>query len=194
MEGWLDSGLSVALGLGLAAACGLRVFLPLFITGLLAHFEVGGIALSADLGWMAEWPSLIALGVATVVELLAYYVPLVDHALDAIAIPLSTVAGTVVAISTFIDLPPMFAWGLALIAGGGIAGLVSTGTAASRVASTLKTAGLGNSVLATIETGGSLLLSLLAWFVPVLALLVVTLLVTVIVRWTLKRRKKARTV
>jgi len=190
MPEWVGTLFSVAMGIGLAAACGLRVFLPLFIASVLAHFGVGGIGLSEDFGWMAEWPVMVALGVATAIELLAYYIPVIDHALDAVAVPLSTVAGTVAAMSTFLDLPPLLSWGLALIAGGGLAGLVSTGTAATRVASTVKTAGLGNPVLATVETVGALLLSMLAWFAPLIALVVVVVLLVPVVRLVVRYRRR----
>jgi len=178
--------LPILLGISLAAACGLRVFLPLFITGLLTHFDVGGVGLRDGFGWMGEWPALIAFGVATVLELLAYSVPFLDHLLDTIAVPLATVAGTLVAASTFVDLPPLFTWSLALIAGGGVAGLISAGTATTRVASTTATAGLGNPLLALAETGGSLVLSVLAWFLPVVAAVVV--IATLWLVWRLWRR------
>lgn len=183
-----DILLSVALGLGLAAACGLRVFLPLFVASFFAHFDVGGIGLREGFGWLSEWPAMIALGAATIAELLAYYVPFVDHALDVVAVPLSTAAGTLVAMSTFMDLPPLLSWGLALIAGGGLAGLISAVTAATRVASTTTTAGLGNPVVATFETGGAILLSVLAWFLPIAALVVVLFVVWRAIRWLGKRR------
>ena len=182
--------LSIGLGIGLAAACGLRVFLPLFIASLLAHFDLGDVGLRTGFGWLAEWPAMIALGVATVAELLAYYIPLVDHALDAVAVPLSTIAGTLVAMSSVVDVPPMLAWGLALIAGGGVAGLISAGTAATRLASTVKTGGLGNPVVATAETGGAIALSVIAWFLPFVALVLVLALVVVVVRWLLARKRR----
>lgn len=175
--------LSVALGLALAAACGLRVFLPLFVASLFAHFDVGGIGLREGFSWLSEWPAIVALGIASLVETLAYYIPVVDHFLDAIAVPLSTAAGTLVAMSAFVDLPPMLSWGLALIAGGGLAGLISTGSAAIRVVSTGSTGGFGNPVVASVETGGALVLSVLAWFLPVLALVLVLFLLWRLVQW-----------
>lgn len=190
MHGMPDTLLSVALGIGLAAACGLRVFLPLFVSSVLAHFDLGGFGLREGFGWLAEWPAMIALGTATLAELLAYYIPFLDHALDVVAVPLSAAAGTLAAISTMADLPPMLSWGLALIAGGGLAGLISTGTAATRVASTTTTAGLGNPVIVTAETGGAAALSLLAWSFPVLALLAVGVLLWLVVRWLLGGRGK----
>ncbi len=181
--------LSVLLGAGLAAACGLRVFLPLFIVSVLSHFDIGGMGLREGFGWLAGWPAMIALGAASIIELLSYFIPFVDHVLDVIAVPLASVAGTVAAMSTFVDLPPFLAWGMALIAGGGIAGLVSAGTAATRVASTTTTAGLGNPLLAAGESAGALLLSLLAWFLPVIAGLLVLLLLWWVLRWLLQLRR-----
>lgn len=188
MEHLADTVLSVALGIALAAACGLRVFLPLFVASVFAHFDVGGVGLRDGFGWLGDTPAMVALGVATVMEVLAYYIPLLDHALDVLAVPLSAAAGTLVAASTMADLPPLLAWGSALIAGGGVAGLVSAGTAAIRSASTVTTAGLGNAVVATAETGGAITLSLMAWFVPLLALGLVALLVWRVVRWLGRRR------
>jgi len=161
--------LSILLGISLAAACGLRVFLPLFITSLFSHFDIGGFGLREGFGWLGEWPALIALGIATLVELVSYYLPVIDHLLDVVAVPLASVAGSLVAMSMFVDLPPHLAWGLALIAGGGVAGLTSAGTAAARVTSTTTTAGIGNPLLATAESVGALLLSLLGWFLPLFA-------------------------
>ena len=188
MGTWPDLLLSIGVGIALAAACGLRVFLPLFMASVLAHFDMGGIGLRDGFGWMAEWPAVIAFGVATMAELLAYYIPLVDHLLDVLAVPLSAVAGTTVALSTFVDVPPLLSWGLALIAGGGLAGLISTGTATARVASTAKTAGLGNPVVATVETAGALVLSLLAWFLPLIAIGLVIVLLVALVRLGFRRR------
>lgn len=178
-----------ALGIGLAAACGLRVFLPLFVTSLLQHFEFVDIGTRAGFEWIGEWPALIAFGVASVVEVLSYYIPLVDHFLDSVAIPLAAVAGTLISASLLTDMPPLFTWSFAIIAGGGVAGAVSAGTATTRLASTATTAGLGNSIIATGETAGSLLISLLAWVIPLLVCAVVVLLLLWIARRLLRIRR-----
>ena len=178
--------LSIMLGIGLAAACGLRVFLPLFVASVFAHFNLGIAGLHANFEWMGSWPAMIALGIATVVELVSYYIPFVDHALDVIAVPLSTIAGTLIAVSAFGDLPPLDGWGLALIAGGGAAGLISAGTAATRLASTGTTGGLGNSAVSTAETGGAIGLSIAAFLLPVVAFLGVLLLLYI--AWRILRK------
>lgn len=172
-----------ALGIGLAAACGLRVFLPLFVTSLLQHFNVVDLGTRAGFEWIGEWPALLSFGVASVVEVLSYYIPVVDHFLDTIAIPLAAVAGTLVSASLLTDMPSLFTWSFAIIAGGGVAGTVSAGSATTRMASTATTAGLGNSIVATGETAGSLLISLLAWVMP----LVICALVVLLLVWVARR-------
>ena len=113
------------------------------------------------------------LGVATVTETLAYYVPGVDNLFDALATPAAFVAGTVVSAAVITDLPPMVKWTAAVIAGGGIAGIMQGVTAILRAKSTVLTGGLGNSVIATAELVGSLLVSLLTMAAPLVALALV---------------------
>lgn len=177
-----------ALGIGLAAACGLRVFLPLFVTSVLQHFQWVDIGTRVGFEWLGGWPAMIAFGVASVVEVLSYYIPVVDHFLDTIAVPLAAVAGTLVSASLLTDVPPLFTWSFAIIAGGGVAGAVSAGTATTRLASTTTTAGLGNSIVATGETAGSLLISILAWVMPLLICAVVVLLLV----WVARRLVRGR--
>lgn len=186
MQDALPIALSIMLGIGLAAACGLRVFLPLFIASVFAHLNIGPIGSPDHMEWMGSWPAMIALGIATVVELVSYYIPYVDHLLDVIAVPLSAVAGTLVAISAFADMPPLYAWGIALIAGGGAAGVISAGTAATRLASTGTTGGLGNSAVSTAETGGAIGLSLLSLVLPAVAFVLV--LVLLYMAWRMLRK------
>jgi hypothetical protein len=73
------------------------------------------------------------------------------------------------------DVPPMVKWTAAVIAGGGIAGITQGATALLRAHSTVLTGGLGNSVIATAELGGALLISFLALAVPTAAIAVVIL-------------------
>lgn len=170
----LDVVLSIALGVGLAAAVGLRVFLPMLVVGLAAY--TGHLTLSSGFAWVATPAALLMLSVATLVEILAYYIPGVDNLLDVISTPVALIAGTVVAAAVMADLPPLVKWTTAIIAGGGAAGLTQGITALLRGKSTLLTAGLGNPVLATGEWTGALGLALLAIFAPLLALVLVAVL------------------
>ena len=176
-----DLALSVALGIGLAAATGLRLFVPMLVASAAAY--TGHLPLSENFAWLATLPALILLGVAAAVEILAYYIPGVDNLLDTLATPLAFVAGTIVAAAVMTDLPPMVKWAAAVIAGGGIAGLTQSVTTVVRAKSTVLTGTLGNPAIATAEFGGSLLVSLLALAAPLLTLLAVVLLLWLGVRW-----------
>jgi hypothetical protein len=185
----IDLALSVALGVGLAAATGLRLFLPMLVASAAAY--TGYLPLSENFAWLGTLPALILLGVAAAVEILAYYIPGVDNLLDTLATPAAFVAGTVIAAAVMTDLPPMVKWAAAIIAGGGIAGVTQSVTALVRAKSTIFTGGLGNPAVATAEFGGSLLVSLLALAAPVLTLAAVVLLLWLALRW-LRRMSSSR--
>jgi hypothetical protein len=164
----LDVLVSIALGIGLAAAVGFRVFLPLLVVSIAGYF--GYLPLSDSFSWLATLPALLMLSVAAILEIAAYYIPGVDNLLDTIATPAALVAGTVVAAAVMADLPPVVKWTTAIIAGGGAAGITQAVTGLLRAKSTVTTGGLGNAAIATGELGGSLLTSLLALFMPLVAL------------------------
>lgn len=184
-----DLALSVALGVGLAAATGLRLFLPMLVASVAAY--TGHLPLSDNFAWLGTLPALILLGVAAVAEILAYYIPGVDNLLDTLATPAAFVAGTIVAAAVMTDLPPMVKWAAAVIAGGGVAGATQSVTALVRAKSTVFTAGLGNPALATAEFGGSLLVSLLALAAPLLTFAAVVLVLWLAIRW-LRRMSRNR--
>lgn len=163
--------LSIFLGIGLAASAGFRVFLPLFVLSTASYFDV--IPLNESWAWVSTLPVMITLGIAMVAEIFAYYIPFVDNLLDTIATPLAAIAGTMIMASTILDFDPMLTWGLAIIAGGGTATAMQGMTSMTRLASSVKTAGAGNSVVSTAETGTALTLSSLAVFLPIVALIIV---------------------
>lgn len=171
--------LSGFIGIGLAAASGFRVFLPMFAVSLASY--IGWIPMNENFQWLAGLPTLITTGIATVVEVLAYYIPFVDHLLDTISVPLATIAGSIMFASQFADIGTFPQWALALIAGGGTAAAISSGFAGTRAASTATTGGLGNSVVATTETAGAGILSFLAMAAPVLAGIAAIVLVIAVV-------------
>ena len=123
----LDLALSIALGVGLAAATGFRVFLPMLVVSVAAY--TGHLPLSENFAWLGTPGALLMLGVAALVEILAYYIPGVDNLLDVLATPAAVVAGTLVSAAVITDLPPMLKWTTAIIAGGGVAGLTQGVTA-----------------------------------------------------------------
>ena len=100
-----DLAVSLALGIGLAAATGLRLFLPMLVVSAAAY--TGHLPLGDNFAWLATPPALILLSMAALLEILAYYIPGVDNLLDTLATPAAFVAGTVVSGAVITDLPPL---------------------------------------------------------------------------------------
>jgi hypothetical protein len=173
--------LSIFLGIGLAASAGFRVFLPLFALSLAAHFNVW--ELNDNWIWLGSTSALVILGIATFVEILAYYIPIIDNALDTIAIPLATIAGIAIMVSTVADLSPLITWALAIIAGGGTAGAIKSSAGVTRISSTVSTAGFANPIVTTLETGTSIVMSIVSIFLPVLAFILVVVIFYIVFRF-----------
>ncbi len=184
MEGLLGLGM----GIGLSACCGFRVFLPLLALSIGAKW--GHIPLAQSYEWIASWPALLALFTATVCEILAYYIPWIDHALDALMSPLSILAGTLITVSTFTaDLPTTQKWILALMTGGGAAGVIQTGTVLARATSGATTLGLGNFLVSTLELLSAIFGVFLSLFIPLLIVgFVLFLFLFLIFRFFQKRK------
>lgn len=163
--------ISIVLGFSLAAAAGFRVFIPLFVLSLSAHF--GWFPVSENWIWMGSNTALILLGAATVFEVFAYFIPWFDNLLDTVAIPLAAIAGTLIMVATMGDMNPVFTWALAIIAGGGTAAAISGTTSAGRLTSTATTGGLANPVIAATETGAAVTVATASIFSPVLAAILV---------------------
>jgi len=172
--------LGIAVGIGLSAACGFRVFVPLLVMNLTSL--TGHLHLSPGFEWIGSDYATIAFGTATLAEVLAYYFPWLDHILDLIASPAAIIAGTIATASMIMDMSPFLKWTLAIIAGGGAAALVQGATVALRTKSAVLTAGLGNPLVASAELGGSIFTALLAILVPVLCLILIALL-CIFVTW-----------
>lgn len=170
--------LSIFLGIGLATSVGFRVFLPLFALSLAAYLGQWGLNPSWE--WIGSLPALLALGVAMLVEVLAYFIPWVDNILDSIAIPLAAIAGTAVMVSTVANLDPLMTWSLAIIAGGGTASAVKGANAAGRLTSTATTGGVANPVVATVETGTAVTVATASIFAPILAVILAIAILLII--------------
>lgn len=175
----VDTVASIFAGVGLAAACGFRVFVPLLVLSIAA--TLGAVPLSNDFSWLATTPALVALATATVMEIAAYYVPWFDHALDVVATPAAVLAGVVTTAAVITDLSPVLRWALALVAGGGVAGAVQGATVLVRLKSGVTTAGVANPLVSTGETASSTVTSVLAVLVPLIAFLLVLALVALLI-------------
>jgi len=167
----LETLLGLAIGIGLSAACGFRIFVPML--GISIAALSGHVTLSAGFEWIGTWPAVAAFGTATALEIGGYYIPVLDNLLDSIATPAAIVAGTIVTASMVGDMSPLLKWSLALIAGGGVAGVVQSGTVALRAGSTGTTGGIANPLLSTLEMAGSVVTTALAILLPLAGLLLV---------------------
>lgn len=180
--------LPIVLGISLAAATGFRVFIPLLVMGLAAR--EGVLAVSSSFAWVGTTPALVMLSVAAAVEVAAYYIPGLDNLMDTLATPAAVVAGILASAAVMADVPPMLKWTLAIIAGGGAAGLTQGTTALLRGHSTVLTAGFGNPIIATGELVSALAVSILSILAPWIALLVVIILA--VATWRIARRFRRR--
>ena len=178
---WL---IAVAIGIGLAAATGFRVFLPLLVAGLAAHW--GALPLSDGFRWLATPEALIALASASVVETIAYYIPGVDHLLDVLASPAAIAAGIVASASVMVDMPPGIVWPVAIIGGGGMAAVTKLSSAVLRAKTGIATLGVANPIVSTGETAGAIVIALAAVLVPVVCLIVLIVMLV----WSRRRRRR----
>jgi len=180
---------SICLGIGLAAACGFRIFVPML--GMSIAAQAGHLDLSPGFEWIGSPAALVCFSVATALEVIAYYVPWLDNALDSIATPAAVVAGTVLMAAAITDMSPLMRWSIALIAGGGAAAVVQTGTVLLRGTSTATTGGSANFMVSTVEAVGATGTTLLAIVLPVLAAIGVLALVGYVLYWLVNRRAPA---
>jgi hypothetical protein len=165
----METILSMFLGIGLSASLGFRAFLPLFALSLATYF--GKWEFNESWLWIGSITAVITLGIATFVEIIANYNPVVDSLLDTVAIPLATIAGAVVIVSTVADLSPVITWALAIITGGGTAAALKSSASVTRLGSTVSKAGFGIFFVSTLETGVSIIISIVSIFLPIVAII-----------------------
>lgn len=181
---------AVALGIGLAASAGFRVFIPMLVASVAAHFNI--IPLSDSFSWLGSWPAMITFGAATVVEVLAYYIPFVDNLLDTITTPMAVGAGTLLMTSVLPVDNELMKWIMGFIVGGGAAATMQSGSALSRFASSKFTAGTANPVVSTGENVAALGSSVTALFIPVVVAIIFIIIAIVIFFKLFEWRKNKR--
>jgi hypothetical protein len=168
---------NIAMGIGLSACAGFRVFIPMLAAAVAAHFNI--INLPNDMQWLSGWPAIALFGTAAIAEVGAYYVPFIDNLLDTVATPLSVLTGTVLASSMLPiqDMQPALRWGIGLLAGGSAAGTIQLGTGLLRLLSSKATMGAGNAVVATTENAVAFSGSVLVFIIPVIIAVLLLLLI-----------------
>jgi len=181
---------AVAIGIGLSASCGFRVFVPMLVASIAAKMNI--FPVNEGFQWLASWPAIISFGTATVAEILAYYIPFIDNLLDTITTPLAIGGGTLLLTSVLPIDNEFLKWATGFLFGGGAAATVQGGTVLTRLASTKLTAGTGNAVVATGEHAASFGTSILSLVIPlIIAALIVLLIIYFITKYggTIFRKK-----
>lgn len=156
--------LDLLLGISLSAASGFRVFVPLLVmsgASVLGHFN-----LPSNFDWIETDQAFIVFAVASLIEIVGYYIPYLDHILDIVATPAAIVAGTLITAAVTPDMNPLLQWTLAIVAGGGTAGLTKGAANIIRAISLAVSAGLTNPIVATIELALAITIAVLAITIP----------------------------
>lgn len=166
---------AVAIGIGLSASCGFRVFVPMLVASIAAKMNI--FPVNEGFQWLASWPAIISFGTATVAEILAYYIPFIDNLLDTITTPMAIGGGTLLLTSVLPIDNEFLKWATGLLFGGGAAATVQGGTVLTRLASSKLTAGVGNPVLATGEHAAAIGSSILSLIIPLIIAAFIFLLI-----------------
>ena len=178
---------AVALGVGLSASTGFRVFIPMLVASIAAHFGI--LPLTDSFHWLGSWAAIISFGTATVVEVAAYYIPFVDNLLDTITTPLAVGAGTLLMTSVLPVDNELMKWITGFILGGGAAATIQSGSVISRLTSSKFTAGAGNPIVSTGENVAALGGSILTLFIPVIIAVAFIVIAFLIFRKLFRWRK-----
>jgi hypothetical protein len=182
---WLPT---IALAIALAASAGLRAWLPLLATGVLARFDV--LQLGESFAFLESTPALVLFGVATVLEIAADKVPVLDHGLDVVSTVLRPAAGALLTAGVMWQVnDPMWAAGLGIVLGAPIAAAPHFAKSATRVASTTTTGGLANPIVSLLEDLASAFMIVLAVLLPILAVILLGVVAFFIVRFVQRRRR-----
>jgi hypothetical protein len=181
---------ALALGVGLAAATGFRVFVPLLIAGIAAR--MGFLPLNDSFHWISTNAAIGSFGVATLVEVGAYYIPFVDNLLDHISTPLAIGAGTIISASVLPADSELVKWISGFIIGGGTAAVVQGATAALRLGSTGTTGGTANFLVATGENVAAVVTPVVTIIIPIVIALAILGTFFLIFKLLIRRRKKKR--
>ena len=168
--------LSLSLGLGLAAACGFRVFIPPLMMGVGSRLDL--YKLEGSFVWVDDTWAIAIFAVATLLEIGGYFIPWIDNLLDAVATPAAIIGGIFVTSASLEgELDPSAQWTLSVIAGGSISGVIQLGTVATRAISTGTTGGLANPIISLLEAVASILCILISLFLVAIIPIVIIFLI-----------------
>lgn len=169
-ENGMDLIGTLGLAFGAAWTSGINLYAMAATLGLLGRFA--GLDLPGDLGVMTSWWVIGAAAALYAVEFVADKVPVVDSAWDVVHTFIRIPAGAVVAAAALGDFSPTVQV-VALLVGGGLALSSHGAKAATRAVINLSPEPASNVVASLVEDGVAFGGTLLAVFLPVVALVVV---------------------
>ncbi len=181
---------SFLLGIGLSAAVGFRVFVPLLIVSLVSM--TGHLTLAPGFEWIGAPVAALVFAVATLVELLGFLVPWVSNALDSIATPAAAIAGVIMMAAVLINMSPVARWVLAIIAGGGVALTVQGATVVTRAVAAGTTGGIASPVVGILEAISSFVVTVTTIIIPAITGIVVLVAVLLVLRIALPKFRAIR--
>jgi O-antigen ligase len=181
----IDQVFVFLVGIGLAAAVGLRIFIPILVVSIFAY--TGNLTLSTYFTWIGYLPILILLIILSIIEVIAYYVVWLDNYLDAIEHPLSIISGIIIIGAVITEFNPYLKWLLALLIGGAVSGTINASTSLIRLKISAETGGSKNFILSTTEAVIAVILSITSIYYPFIAGLITAL---AIIYFTFIIRKK----
>ncbi|TDX46615.1 DUF4126 domain-containing protein [Orenia marismortui] len=170
--------LSMLIGVGLSAACGFRVFIPLLVMSISAL--TGNLELASDFQWIGSDSALYVFTIATILEMIAYYIPQVESFLSSISTTVTAIAGTIVMSSFVVDVSPLLQWSLAIIAGGGTSTVVQASRNKIKNVIGLRDVASNNFSLLSLEILTAVLLSSLLIISPVLTLFLIAIIILIL--------------
>jgi len=174
--------LSLSLGLGLAAACGFRVFIPPLMMGVGSRLDL--YKLEGSFVWVDDTWAIAIFAVATLLEIGGYFIPWIDNLLDTVATPAAIIGGIFVTSASLEgELDPSAQWTLSVIAGGSVSGVIQLGTVATRAISTGTTGGLANPIISLLEAVASILCILISLFLVAIIPIVIIFLIWKSIRY-----------
>jgi hypothetical protein len=176
---------------GLSTAAGLNAYVPLLVVGLLGRYTTL-IHLNEPFNLLTHPLVLIVIALLALLDFIGDKIPAIDHALHAAGLIIHPIAGAILFMSTNSAtgaVNPLLAAICGIVVAGGTHGARAT----VRPLATAGTAGVANPVISFFEDVISLILSVLAVVLPVLAFFLVLFFVVMLVMLfrRLRRRRTA---
>ncbi|MET9067861.1 DUF4126 domain-containing protein [Streptosporangium sandarakinum] len=188
--------LAALTGLGLSTAAGLNAYIPLLVVGVLANLT-DEVRLPSEFAWLSNGWVLAIIGVLLLAEIVLDKVPAVDSVNDMIQTVVRPASGGVVFSateaaarldgSTWMSHNPWLSWVLGIA----IALAVHVMKSTARPVVNVSTAGVGAPVVSTLEDAGSLGMSLVAVFLPILVIVGVAIL-ALFGWWAIRKVRRRR--